>query len=302
MPRVSAANNLNEIIMAAPNKNTGMFERILNKYKSQYMPNKLEGLAMTMDGYIALATGDDEYTAIVGDHLETYPAETVITEIPFYSIHRQIEQVKAGDYMFLNTTIEGRKLAKVMTINKTKDGHIKGLTVLRFNGATEETTITTDKLTNITTVEVVINLLENINGFQFPGMANGQQNPFMSMMLMKEFMGNKDESSFEKFLMMSMFMNGGNGFQFPGMANGQQNPFMSMMLMKEFMGNKDGFNLEKFLTMSMFMNGNNPFAMMSQPTSEQPARKTRSDKGTTRKPVDNTGTNTDTPDETPAEQ
>ena len=255
MPRVSAANNLNEIIMAAPNKNTGMFERILNKYKSQYMPNKLEGLAMTMDGYIALATGDDEYTAIVGDHLETYPAETVITEIPFYSIHRQIEQVKAGDYMFLNTTIEGRKLAKVMTINKTKDGHIKGLTVLRFNGATEETTITTDKLTNITTVEVVINLLENINGFQFPGMANGQQNPFMSM-----------------------------------------------MLMKEFMGNKDGFNLEKFLTMSMFMNGNNPFAMMSQPTSEQPARKTRSDKGTTRKPVDNTGTNTDTPDETPAEQ
>lgn len=287
--------------MATTNKNTGMFERILNKYKSQYMPNKLEGLSMTMDGHIALATGNDEYTAIVGDHLETYPAETVITEIPFYSIHRQIEQVKIGDYVFLNTTIEGRKLAKVMSINCTKDGHIKGLTVLRFNGATEETTITTDKLTNITTVEVVINLFKNINGFQFPGTANGQQNPFMSMMLMKEFMGDNDKSGFEKFLAMSMFMNGGNGFQFPGMANGQQNSFMSMMLMKEFMGNKDGFNLEKFLTMSMFMNGNNPFAMMSQSAGEQSVRKTRSDKGTTRKPVDNTNTDADTSKEMPEE-
>jgi len=288
--------------MSTPNKNTGMFEKILNKYKGQFIPNKLEGPALTMDGHIALATGNDEYTAIVEDHLETYPAEAVITEIPFYSIQRPIEQVNVGDYVFLNSTAEGRKLAKVTFINHAKDGSIRGLTVLRFNGAREETTITKDKITNITTVEVVINLLENFNGPQFTGMANGQQNPIMTMMLMKEFMGDKDDSSLEKLMTMSMFMNGGNGFQFPGMANGQQNPIMSMMLMKKFMGGKDDSSLEKLMTMSMFMNGCNPFAAIGQAPAEQPVRKTRSDKGTTRKPVDNTGANTDTNDEAPAEQ
>ena len=229
-------------IMATPNKNTGLFEKMLNKYKGQYIPTKVDGLAMTMDGHIALASGNDDYTAIVDDHLETYPAEAIVTEIPFYSVQRPLEQVKIGDYVFLNSTTEGRKLAKVVFVNHTKDGRAKGLTVLRFSGSKDETTATTDKLTGLTTVEVVVNLFEGFSGIQ--------------------------------------------DTQLPGMACGQQNPIMSMMLMKELMGGKDNSGIEKLLAMTMFMGGNSPFGVMSQPQVTQPTRKTRSDKGTTRKPVD----------------
>lgn len=268
-------------IMTAPTKNS-LFERMLNKYKGQLIPTKIDGLSLTMDGNIALPNGPDEYVAIVGDHIENYPAEFIIQDIPFYSIQRPLNQVKVGDYVFLTTTAEGRKLAKVTAINKTKDGQPTGLTVLRFSGTKDETAITTDKLTGLTTVEVIINLFEN---FQFTGMGgDGQMNPIMMMAMMKD--GFKGEG-LEKLMMMSMAMGGNSGFnfQFPGMAgNGQMNPLMLMALMKDDI---KGEGLEKLMMMSMFMGGNNPFAVMNPAPAEQvPARKPRSDKGVSRKPTD----------------
>ena len=282
---ISKANDLKtktQSIMSAPNKNTGLFERMLNKYMAQYKPEKIEGLALTMDGNIALPNGQDEFIAIVDEHLENYPAEAVIQDVPFYSVHRQLDQIKVGDYVFLTTTAEGRKLAKVTFVNKTKDGQPKGLTVLRFSGAKDETAAITDKLTGLTTVEVVVNLFENL---QLPGMGgNNQMNPFMMLAIMKD--GFKGEG-IEKIMMMSMMMGGNNGFnfQFPGMGgNGQMNPFMMMSIMKDGFKGED---FEKFMMMSMMMGGNNPFAPMNPaPVEQAPARKTRSDKGTSRKPAE----------------
>ena len=114
-------NNSKTNPMATNSKLTGMFERMLDMYKSQFIPVKTkdnEGIAMTMDGNIALPNGQGEYIAIVNDHIESYPADFVLQDIPFYSIHRPIELVNVGDYVFLNNTAEGRKLAKVTFVRK----------------------------------------------------------------------------------------------------------------------------------------------------------------------------------------
>lgn len=277
----------NKTIMATTNKNTGLFERMLNKYKGQLIPVKIDGLSLTMDGNIALPNGQDEYIAIVDDHLENYPVEAVIQDIPFYSVQRPLEQVKVGDYVFLTTTAEGRKLAKVTYINKTKEGKPKGLTVLRFSGSKDETAAITDKLTGLTTVEVVVNMFD---GFRLLGMGgNGQgsqMNPLMMLALMKD--GGMGDTGLEKLMTMSFLMggNGGFNFQFPGMGgNGQMNPLLMLALMKD--GKLGDSGLENMFTMAMMMGGNNPFACMQQAPAEQtPARKTRSDKGTSRKPAD----------------
>lgn len=196
---------------------TNMFDKMISKYKDQYMLKKLEGISMTMDGHIALQSGDGEFTAIVDDHLETYPAEMIIPNLPFYSIQRNINFIREGDYVFLNNTTEGRKLAKVSELIK-KSGKVTGLNVIRFNGSQEESVVTTDKLTGITTVEVVINLMDCIG--DMPGMDNPNgMNPWMMMAMF-----NDGKMDMEKIFMMMMCMGGQNPFQMfqQGMNAGQE--------------------------------------------------------------------------------
>jgi hypothetical protein len=275
--------------MATNSKLTGMFERILDMYKSQFIPvktNDNEGIAMTMDGNIALPNGQDEYIAIVNDHIERYPADFVLQDIPFYSIHRPIELVNVGDYVFLNNTAEGRKLAKVTFVNKTKEGKPKGLTVLRFSGDKGETTAITDKLTGLTTVEVIFNIFDGtrmFDGLQLPGMGgNGQQmNPLLLFTLMKD--GNKDgnngDSNLEKIMMMPFIMRcmGGNAE-----SNTTMNPMLLFALMKD--GKLGDSGIENMLALSMMMGGNNPFAIKNLAPVEQsdksPKRRTSKDKTT----------------------
>ena len=259
-------NNSKTIPMATKSKLTGMFERILDMYKSQFIPvktNDNEGIAMTMDGNIALPNGQGEYIAIVNDHIESYPADFVLQDIPFYSIHRPIELVNVGDYVFLNNTAEGRKLAKVTFVNKTKEGKPKGLTVLRFSGDKGETTAITDKLTGLTTVEVIFNIFDGtrmFDGLQLPGMGgNGQQmNPLLLFTLMKD--GNKDgnngDSNLEKIMMMPFIMScmGGNtesNPQFQCAPNATMNPMLLFALMKD--GKLGDSGIENMLALSMMM-------------------------------------------------
>ena len=72
-------------------------------------------------------------------------------------------------------------------------------------------------------------------------------------------------------------------------GNGTMNNMMPMMLMSSMSGGKMDF--EKMFTMSMLMGGNNPFQSMFQCNGQgkqqepsKPARKTRSDKGISKKP------------------
>lgn len=264
-----------------------MFNRMLDKYMGQYKPNKVEGLSMTMDGNIALAAGDGEFAAIVDDHIENYPAEAIMPDIPFYSIQRPADQIKEGDYVFLNGTAEGRKLAKVTEVHTNKVGKVTAIEVMRFNGTTEVTTVTTDKLTGITTMEVVINMFDG--GFMNMGQ-NGNPMMLVAMASMMNDGGNGGKMDFEKMFMMSMMM-GGNPFQSGGMlnmtTNPSNNPMMAMAMMSMFSGDKE-MDFGKMWMMSAMMGGNNPFQGMfqqAQPTAPaQPTRKTRSDKGTTKKP------------------
>ena len=267
--------------MATPKK-TGMFDKMLEKYKSQYMLKKIDGLSLTMDGNIALNSGEDEYVAIVDNHLETYPAEAIITGIPFYSIQRPINQIKVGDYVFLNNTAEGRKLAQVYDIATTKNGSTI-IKVTRFSGSQETAVSTVDKLTGINTIEVVISMMDFMSGENpFANMMNmSSNNPMSNMMgivaMMQMFGGEgSGKMDMDKLLTMMMISGGQNPFQ--GMIGGGQNPMAMVAMMQMFGGEGSGkMDMDKLLTMMMISGGQNPFQCMfgnmNTPANPQRTRK-----------------------------
>ena len=249
-------------------KSTSMFKRMLDKYKSQFKLNKVNDIAMTMDGKVALQAGEDLYKAIVDGHIEDYPAEMIFNEVPFYTIQRPVEKVRVGDYVFFNRLDDGGKsLGQVTGINGNT------LSILRFNGTEEKRNVTKDKLTGLTTIEVLINPMDCCD------LGMGQMNPMSFMLMMDNCSNNKEDM----FMWMMMSQNG--GFQFPGMDN--MSPLMMMAMMKD--GGGDMF--EKMWMISMMQGNGNPFDCMFQSKASQtpapaPTRKTRSDKGTKKtKPV-----------------
>lgn len=261
-------------------KQMSMFERMFNKWKQQFSLNKLDGgIVLTMDGHIALAAGDGVYRAIVDGHIEEYPEEAVF-EMQFYSMFRPVNQIHVGDHIFMERSDgSGVVLCQVIDIEGNN------LTVLRFNGDTNVRVATTDKLTGLSTVEVLINMFDPNNGL----MNFGQNNQMGQMMLMMA-MSKEGKMDFEKMFAMSMMMGGNNPFQ--SMCGGQMNQMMPMMLAMT-MANGDGkMDFEKMFAMSMMMGCNNPFQGMFQPMQTpkeeaKPTRKTRSDKGTKKnQPVD----------------
>lgn len=242
-------------------KSTSMFKRMLDKYKSQFKLNKVNDIAMTMDGKVALHAGEDLYKAIVDGHIEDYPAEMIFNEVPFYSIQRPVEKVRVGDYVFFNRMDDsGKSLGQVTGI----DGDT--FSILRFNGTEEKRNAAKDKLTGLTTIEVLINPMDCCD------LGMGQMNPMSFMLMMDNCSANKED------LFMWMMMSQNGGFQLPGMGN--MSPLMMMAMMKDG-GSGDMF--EKMWMISMMQGNDNPFDFMFQPKETQapaPTRKTRSDKGT----------------------
>ena len=194
-------------------KQMSMFERMFNKWKQQFSLNKLDGgIVLTMDGHIALAAGDGVYRAIVDGRIEEYPEEAVI-EMQFYSMFRPVNQIRVGDHIFMERSDgSGVALCQVLEIEGNN------LSVLRFNGDTNVRVATTDKLTGLSTVEVLINMFDPKNGL----MNFGQNNQMMPMMFAMSMAKGDGKMDFEKMFAMSMMMGGNNPFQ--GMFQSMQTP------------------------------------------------------------------------------
>lgn len=212
-----------------------MFSGIVNKYKSQFVPQKEDNVKMSLTGLLCVPV-DDEYIGIdKDDNLVSFPEEMTLN-IPCYSINKLNINVQVGDIVK-----NGRNYAKV--VDKNPDGSLK---TLSFTGYTHNKKEVKDFIMNQATTRVLINMFnfDNTTGFNpiFFAMADGESLDVESLM------------------MLSMTPQGKNLFS---NAGGSFNPMMLMMLDKNRQ-NGGGNMMEAMLMMSM-MGGNNPFAQMQNP-------------------------------------
>lgn len=211
-------------------KNT-MVQGMIDKMKSRFIPQKEEGVKLSMDGVLCVQV-NDEYVGIDKEgNLVSYPDEMCI-DVPVYSIAKATKDIKEGDIIKRKNTY-----AKVLSINS--NGSLRCLT---YSGCISNKKEIKDFVLNESVERVLINMFnfDNNSGF----------NPMIFALA-------EDNSGFDlkSFMMMQMMQNqnGGTSNMFNGM-----NPMMLMMLSKD--GNSA--NMTDMLLMSMCM-GNNPFTAIS---------------------------------------
>ena len=239
-------------IMAETKKKSMSFtDKMLERFKGQYIPEKCEDFALTIDGQIVAkcpAGPTMVFNAIVDDEVVSYPAEMIV-DVPMFTILRQAEQVKVGDIVCLSGQSTGSRYGKVTSVTKnSKTGKVSSLKVIRFNGTEDGASVIKDAILKQPLVEVVINF--------FNGTSNtpGGFNPMMFLLMDGKGGDMKD------LLMMSMMMGGQNPFT--GTSNNTPGGFNPMMFL--LMDGKGG-DMKDLLMMSMMMGGQNPFAAF-QPT------------------------------------
>lgn len=220
-------------------KSNSMFNGIIDKYKSQFIPEKEEGVRMSLSGLICVPIGD-EYIGMDNEgNLTSFPAEMTI-DIPVYSITKLNSDVKIGD--IIKTA---KSYSKV--IGKNDDG----LKILSFSGYTHNKKEVKDFLMNQATTRVLINMFnfDDSNGFNpiFFAMASG------------------DSIDVNSLMMLSMTPQGKNLFS---NAGGSFNPMMLMMLDKN---NQGGNMMETMCMIQMMGGGNNMFSNMFGNTSNPPS-------------------------------
>lgn len=220
-------------------KSNSMFNGIIDKYKSQFIPEKEENVRMSLSGLICVPIGD-EYIGMDNEgNLTSFPAEMTI-DIPVYSITKLNSDVKIGD--IIKTA---KSYSKV--IGKNDDG----LKILSFSGYTHNKKEVKDFLMNQATTRVLINMFnfDDSNGFNpiFFAMASG------------------DSIDVNSLMMLSMTPQGKNLFS---NAGGSFNPMMLMMLDKN---NQGGNMMETMCMIQMMGGGNNMFSNMFGNTSNPPS-------------------------------
>ena len=137
-------NNLNNKEMKKANN---MFAGIADKYKSQWIPEREDGVKMSMDGTMCIAVGD-EYIGMKSDGtLTSYPREVLI-DIPVYSINKPSNQVQIGDVIK-----NGNSYGRVMM--KNPDGSLK---ILSYTGYTHNKQEVQDCLLGQAMIRVLVNV------------------------------------------------------------------------------------------------------------------------------------------------
>ena len=220
-------NNINNQTVMTPTKNGSMFSGIVDKYKSQFIPQKEEGVRMSLSGLICVPMGD-EYVGMDNDgNLVSFPFEMTI-DVPVYSINKPNSNVQVGDIIK-----SAKSYSKVL--GKNEDGSLK---ILSFSGYTHNKKEVKDVLMGQATTRVLINMFnfDDTTGFNplFFAFASG------------------DTIDVNSLMMLSMTPQGKNLFS---NAGGSFNPMMLMMLDKN---HQNGSMMESMMMMSM-MGGNNPF-------------------------------------------
>ena len=208
-------------------KTNNMFAGIADKYKSQWIPEREDGVKMSMDGTMCVAIGD-EYIGMKSDGtLTSYPREVLI-DVPVYSINKPSTQVQIGDIIKNGPKSYG----KVMF--KNEDGSLK---ILSYTGYTHNKQEVQDFLLGQAMTRVLVNV------FNFDA---GGFNPLI-------FALSDENSEFDvKDLLMLQLMTGNNVLggnvgginplmlmALTGKGDGEGNDFMNMMIMSQMMGGQN---------------------------------------------------------------
>ena len=208
-------------------KDNKMVSGLIDRYKSQFFPEKEEHVKIAMDGAICVPV-NNEYVGVKSDgSLTSYPEEFLI-DVPVFSISKPQAQVKVGDVVKIGTRY-GRVNAK------NGDGSLK---ILYFSGVTGNTHEIKDMLLGQSLVRVLVNM------FSF-NESNGM-NPMMLLAL-----SDKEDLDIKSLFLMQAMSNG------QGFGNNSVNGFNPIMLLA--LSDKDSNSNDMFTTMALMqmMNGGN---------------------------------------------
>ena len=235
-------------------QNSSMFDGIMETYASQYMPEKEEGVRLSMTGLLCVPVGDAYVGCDNNNKLTRFPKGMTFA-FPVYSIAKPVAALVPGDIIKRD-----RSYAKFLGL--TPDGRIK---TLSYRGVATSEVAVEDFLMQQASYRVLINM------FNFD--PNSGFNPIVYAMCTGE------EIDSQGLMMLSMMPQGKALF-----ANSNINPMMFMFLDK----NRNGGGMDSmgmFMMMSMMGNNSsiqNPFANMfgqspfvapqpaSQPVAPQP--------------------------------
>ena len=228
-------------------KDNKMVSGLIERYKSQFFPEKEERVKIAMDGAICVPV-NNEYVGVKSDgSLTSYPEEFLI-DVPVFSISKPQAQVKVGDVVKIGTRY-GRVNAK------NGDGSLK---ILYFSGVTGNTHEIKDMLLGQSLVRVLVNM------FSFN--ENNGMNPMMLLAL-----SDKEDLDIKSLFLMQAMSNG------QSFGSNSANGFNPMMLLA--LSDNDGKSNDMFTTMALMqmMNGGNSLfgtpvtTPVTTPTTTNPA-------------------------------
>ena len=228
-------------------KDNKMVSGLIERYKSQFFPEKEERVKIAMDGAICVPV-NNEYVGVKSDgSLTSYPEEFLI-DVPVFSISKPQAQVKVGDIVKIGT-----RYGRVNT--KNEDGSLK---ILYFSGVTGNTHEIKDMLLGQSLVRVLVNM------FSF-----NESNGMNPMMLLA--MSDKEDLDIKSLFLMQAMSNG------QGFGSNSANGFNPMMLLA--LSDTDGKSNDMFTTMALMqmMNGGNSLfgtpvtTPVTTPTTTNPA-------------------------------
>lgn len=223
---LNTVKTMNTSMTKEPTSKKSIFSSFIEKYKSQFIPEKDEKLKLSMDGKICVPVGN-EYIAIDKDNnLISYPEEMCMN-VPVFVISKPFSEVKVGD-IIKNAASYGK------VTNKNTKGSIS---CISYSGYTQNKKEVKDFILNQSFVKVVVNMFEGINNSNF--------NP----MILALADGNMDIKDMLIFQMMQ--------------GNSQLNPMLMLAMMDKDGGNS---MLETMMIMQMMNNGNNPMFPINNET------------------------------------
>lgn len=158
--------------------NNKMVSGLIDRYKSQFFPEKEENIKVSMDGVICVPV-NGEYVGVKSDgSLASYPEQFLI-DVPVFSISKPQAQVKVGDIVKIGTRY-GRVNAK------HEDGSLK---ILYFSGVAGNTYEIKDMLLGQSLVRVLINMFNfgdnNMNPMMLLALSDKEDLDMKSLFLMQ---------------------------------------------------------------------------------------------------------------------
>ena len=228
-------------------KDNKMVSGLIERYKSQFFPEKEERVKIAMDGAICVPV-NNEYVGVKSDgSLTSYPEEFLI-DVPVFSISKPQTQVKVGDIVKI-----GARYGRVNA--KNGDGSLK---ILYFSGVTGNTHEIKDMLLGQSLVRVLVNMF-----------SCNESNGMNPMMLLA--MSDKEDLDIKSLFLMQAMSNG------QSFGSNSVNSFNPMMLLA--LSDNDGKSNDMFTTMALMqmMNGGNSLfgtpatTPVTTPTTTNPA-------------------------------